>query len=154
MACTTGDACVVSKSMQRRVTAPNHACLAQCGGVLHGVCGAQETWSGNEMHRICRPCLATSASKEKRNTSADGKRKLAQQGLGVYSAGATKKKPSQSTARIRLTIHNKAQRLLDEVENVVPPPFSDISVPFGQLEEHAEASGNADACHLLRRAKT
>ena len=34
-----------------------------------------------------------------------------------------------------------------------PSPLSEHSVPFGQLEEHAEASGNHEACHALRRAK-
>lgn len=35
----------------------------------------------------------------------------------------------------------------------VPPLLSNVLVPFGQLEEYAEASSNDEACHALRRAK-
>ena len=71
-----------SKSILGKVTAPNHACRAQCGGVSQGVYGTQDPGSGNAVHRIRPPCLAASASKDKGSESADGKRKFAQQGPG------------------------------------------------------------------------
>ena len=55
MSCAAGGGCAISKSMLGKVTAPDHVCRAQCGGVLQGVFGAQHPESGNDMHRICPP---------------------------------------------------------------------------------------------------
>ena len=120
MSCAAGDECVTSNStFPGNLTAPNHVCRAQCGGVLHGVCGAKDPESDNEMHRVCPPCLtANSSSKGKgKESTGQGKRRLLQQGpAGLSPAGATKKKQCQSPTRVRLTIHTKA-KMLEEVEN-------------------------------------
>lgn len=122
MSCAAGGACLVSSSTAPgNEAAPDHACRAHCGGVLHGVCGVQDPESDNEIHRVCPPCLAASSSKGKGKESAKGKRKLIEE-LGPPGpsppAGSTKKKPCQSSTRKRLTIDTKAQ-IVEEVENHV-----------------------------------
>ncbi|CAN0374907.1 unnamed protein product, partial [Laminaria digitata] len=87
MSCAAGDACVVWNSTSpENVAAPDHACRAQCGGVLHGVCGAQDRESDSVLHRVCPPCLAAASSSkgkgkgsEAADGKADGKRKLGEQ---------------------------------------------------------------------------
>ncbi|CAB1113692.1 unnamed protein product [Ectocarpus sp. CCAP 1310/34] len=98
-----------------------HECRLGCGGRLHGICGEPEEEGGQEIHRVCNPCIA---KKQKTpGSSKQPKRASPESELAGDGAAAKKTKPAGKAAgkagkstRTRLNFGQQLEvlKLLDE----------------------------------------